>query len=211
MSQTAYHWTPALQRRFLEALAFEGSIDRACASVSKTRPAAYALRNRAEAHAFALGWDAAILIARARLADILMEAALEPIAFSPVRNPETGRIGWRRADPMLSTGMGMSLLRRLDRAIAAAERDGRGQAARIVAHDFAAFLDLVESGPAPSQVHTFVTTRREAADLRIHCILARKSALPASADDAALAQSSAPGHPQRRTQSGWRDSPAPPR
>jgi hypothetical protein len=60
-----YRWTPACQRAFLEELACSGSVRAACAHVAKSPRAAYGLRFRRDGAALALGWDAAILIARA--------------------------------------------------------------------------------------------------------------------------------------------------
>lgn len=144
----AYRWTPAAQRRFLETLARTGSVEYACRAVSKSRHAAYALRRRPEARAFAVGWDAAILVARGQLGDIVMAAALAPLDYAPVRNACTGRIGWRRADPMLRAGMGVSLLQRLDRSADAACGAGRGEAAHAASQDFNAYLDMIEAGAA---------------------------------------------------------------
>ena len=59
-------WSPARQRRFLEILAATGVIMLACEGVHITARSAYTLRIRHDGAAFRLGWDAAILIARAR-------------------------------------------------------------------------------------------------------------------------------------------------
>ena len=58
-------WSPARQRRFLETLAATGVIRLACEAVRITARSAYNLRIRQDGAAFRLGWDAAILIARA--------------------------------------------------------------------------------------------------------------------------------------------------
>src|SRR3546814_10996276 len=65
----SYHWTPALQREFLEHLAATGSVKLAAQRVSMSTGAVYQLRQRPEGAAFKLGCGAAVLIARARLAD----------------------------------------------------------------------------------------------------------------------------------------------
>ena len=69
-------WSPARQRRFLEILAATGVIMLACEGVRITARSAYTLRIRHDGAAFRLGWDAAILIARARLADDLLSRAI---------------------------------------------------------------------------------------------------------------------------------------
>jgi hypothetical protein len=78
-STPTYHWTPASQRAFLAHLAVEGSVRRAAAHVSMSPRAAYDLRYRREGMAFRMGWAAAILIARDRLSDDLIDRALHPI------------------------------------------------------------------------------------------------------------------------------------
>lgn len=45
----SHHWTPPIQRRFLEVLTQTESINRACAAVSMSRQTAYAFRRRKEA------------------------------------------------------------------------------------------------------------------------------------------------------------------
>ena len=62
---TDYHWSPANQRAFLEALAETGSIDLACKEAGMSRRAAYNLRGRRDGAAFKIGWDAAVLQANA--------------------------------------------------------------------------------------------------------------------------------------------------
>lgn len=140
----AYHWSPTAQRRFLAVLAETGSIGRACAAASKSREAAYALRRRSSGLAFATGWDAALIAFRQQHADAMMGHAFEPIAYDGVRHPETRRMMWRRADPRLGRGMGMTLLSRMDRAVAPILADS-ARAARAYAalEDFDAFLDAV--------------------------------------------------------------------
>ena len=84
-----HYWTPQVQRAFLEALAVEGSVRRACQTAGKSWRTAYALRMQGRGAAFALGWDGAVLIARARLADELMERAIEGQEESMTRSGDT--------------------------------------------------------------------------------------------------------------------------
>ena len=67
-------WTPAARAAFLEMLAKSGVVTDACREVQRSSQAAYALRNRDPL--FAAGWDAALTMARARLADELFHRAV---------------------------------------------------------------------------------------------------------------------------------------
>ncbi len=66
-------WTLARQRRFCELLAEHGNVGEAARRVGMSKQSAYSLRRRAAGAAFALGWDAAIGIARRRLIDDALE------------------------------------------------------------------------------------------------------------------------------------------
>src|SRR3546814_17987855 len=72
----SYHWTPTLQREFLEHLAATGSVKLAAQRVSMSTAAVYQLRQRTEGEAFKIGCGAAVLIAPARLADQLLHRAI---------------------------------------------------------------------------------------------------------------------------------------
>ncbi|MCL6698378.1 hypothetical protein LZ496_06230 [Sphingomonas sp. NSE70-1] len=67
-------WTPTARASFLETLAKSGVVTDACREVRRSSQAAYALRNRDPL--FAAGWDAALSMARARLADDLFHRAV---------------------------------------------------------------------------------------------------------------------------------------
>lgn len=67
-------WTPAARAAFLEMLAKSGVVTDACREVQRSSQAAYALRNRDPL--FAAGWDAALSMARARLADDLFHRSV---------------------------------------------------------------------------------------------------------------------------------------
>jgi hypothetical protein len=152
-----HHWTPQVQRAFLEALAVEGSVRRACVTAGKSWRTAYALRMQARGTAFRLGWDGAVLIARARLADDLMERAFEGQEESIMRNGDT--IIRRKIDNRLA----MSLLSRLDKmAETPCARGSDISFAQIIAQDFEAFLDLIEGdGDGPAAV-AFIAARTPA-------------------------------------------------
>ncbi len=67
-------WTPAARASFLDMLAKSGVVTDACREVQRSSQAAYALRNRDRL--FAAGWDAALSMARTRLADELFHRAV---------------------------------------------------------------------------------------------------------------------------------------
>ena len=149
-------WSPARQRLFVETLAATGIVRAACEAVHISERAAYALRLRREGTAFRLGWDAAILIARARLADTLLARALEGQEEVMTRDEDGTEMRRHRHDNRLA----MSMLARLDRMADQPAEGSDAALARIVAQDFIAYLDLLcpppdaaphapEAAPAP--------------------------------------------------------------
>jgi hypothetical protein len=151
-------WSPARQRLFLETLAATGIIRSACDAAQISTRAAYALRIRRDGAAFRLGWDAAILIARARLADELLARALT--GHEEVIHRDEDTITRRRHDNRLA----MSMLSRLDRMADTPPEGSDAALARVVAQDFAAYLDLIcpeeriadqadQPDPAPAHAH----------------------------------------------------------
>lgn len=132
-------WSPARQRQFLETLAATGVITTACDAVHISPRAAYALRIRRDGAAFRLGWDAAILIARARLADELLARALTGHEEVIHKDEDAGEITRHRHDNRLA----MSMLSRLDRMADSPPEGSDAALARVVAQDFAAYLDLI--------------------------------------------------------------------
>ncbi|MFB0873325.1 MULTISPECIES: hypothetical protein [unclassified Sphingobium] len=132
-------WSPARQRRFLETLAATGVVRLACESVRITARSAYALRIRRDGAAFRLGWDAAILIARARLADDLLARAITGCTDTIQRDEENFLVTRHRHDNRLA----MSMLSRLDRMADNPPEGSDAALARVVAQDFVAFLDLI--------------------------------------------------------------------
>jgi hypothetical protein len=129
-------FTPDRQCVFLEALARCGVAADACRAAGISRDTAYNLRNGAGGAAFALGWNAAVLISRGRLADELQSRALNGVVEKIYRNGEL----WgerHRHDNRLA----MAVLARLDR-----QAEGLGEGAipaRAVAQEWDQFLDLV--------------------------------------------------------------------
>lgn len=72
----SYHWTPQLQREFLEAFATNGSVKISAAKVGMSPAAVYQLKQRPAGAAFRLGCGAALRIARGRLVDELLDRAI---------------------------------------------------------------------------------------------------------------------------------------
>ncbi len=132
-------WSPARQRQFLETLAATGVITTACDAVHISPRAAYALRIRRDGAAFRLGWDAAILIARARLADDLLARALNGHEEVIRKDADANEITRHRHDNRLA----MSMLSRLDRMADNPPAGSDAALARVVAQDFAAYLDML--------------------------------------------------------------------
>jgi hypothetical protein len=131
--------TPERQVVFLDALARCGVAADAARAAGISRDTAYNLRNRAEGRAFALGWDAAMLMSRGRVSDELHSRALNGVVEKIYRNGEL----WgerHRHDNRLA----MAVLTRLDR-----QCDGLGEGAataRTIAGEWDQFLDIVEDG-----------------------------------------------------------------
>lgn len=144
----SYHWIPALQRDFLDHLAATGSVRIAALRVSMSPSAAYQLRRRPEGAAFALGWAAALLIARDRLADELLDRAIYGVEETTERlaetdaDAETQRSFTKRRRHIPS--LGLAMLARLDRAVDIRARAGEAMLAQIVAGDWAGFLALFD-------------------------------------------------------------------
>jgi hypothetical protein len=141
----SYHWTLARQRAFLEHFAISGCVSDAAHHVGVSPRAAYALRHRRDGVLFALGWQAALLLARHRLADALLERALAGQQDVSVRildrDTDTIEVRRQRTDNRL----GLTLLARLDRMAGAGDAPTGSaremEIVRLIAQDFEAFLD----------------------------------------------------------------------
>ena len=144
----SYHWTPALQRVFLERLATTGSVKIASASVGMSPRAAYDLKHKPQGAAFKLGWAAAVLIARGRLADELLDRAIwgHEEMTTVMREEDRSLYKRRRIDSRL----GLAMLARLDRMVETQApqnggRPGEEMLAQIVAGDWPGFLSLFDA------------------------------------------------------------------
>ena len=68
-------WTGEKQRRFLEAVVDGATVEDACAAARMSAASVYAFRRRPARRGFALGWQAANLLARDRVAEDLFARA----------------------------------------------------------------------------------------------------------------------------------------
>jgi len=150
-------WTRDRRRLFLESLAEGHPVESACAHVGMSKVTAYALRRRDPG--FALAWGAATLRARDALADLLTSRAVNGQVETLTR--EDGTIVTRHR---YDNRLGLALLARLDRLAAQPETSELGQpeeaAARGVAQDFDAFVELVQDADVePQAIEDFVEPR----------------------------------------------------
>jgi len=146
-------WTADRQRAFLEAIAEGHTVDAAARLVGMTKQSAYALRRRAAGSSFALGWAAASLLAREKLADTLIARAFDGQVETYTR-PDGSTVSRHRYDNALASRM----LARLDRAVEEAPGP-EAHAARLVAREFDAFLDLIDRDAGPARAGLFLAGR----------------------------------------------------
>ncbi|OWK30879.1 hypothetical protein [Sphingomonas mucosissima] len=146
-------WSAANQRRFLEAIAEGHGVEAACRCVGLSAASAYAFRRTARGAAFALGWRAASLVAREAIAETLLVRALEGQVDTYIR-ADGSEVTRHRHDNRLA----MSLLARLDRQVETAP-DADVKAARLVAQEFDAYLDLVTRDEGPARAGLFLARR----------------------------------------------------
>ena len=148
----SYHWTPRLQRDFLEAFATNGSVKISAAKVGMSPSAVYQLKQRPEGAAFRIGCAAAVLIARTRLADELLDRAIWGHDATTELQREDGRsfVKRRRIDSRL----GLAMLARLDRMVETRARAGEEMLAQIVAGDWPGFLMLFDAAEAARSAET---------------------------------------------------------
>jgi hypothetical protein len=124
-------WTPGRRAAFLTHLADNGVVAEAAAAVGKSLASAYALRRRASGYAFNLGWEAALLLARRRVADELMTAAIK--GETAVWTREEGKTIYTRFNPRTA----LALLDRVNPATSLNE-------VMAVAQHFDWFRDLID-------------------------------------------------------------------
>jgi hypothetical protein len=181
-----YRWTPQCQRAFLEALVCTGSVMRAAKEVSKSARSAYDLRFRRDGAAFRLGWDAAILVSRDVINDMLMDRAVNGYEEITVRQDD-GSVMRGKFDNRLGQG----LLARLDRiAEAQAIKGSRNAQVHLICQDFESFLDLIERGGKGSEAALFFEARdpsspesQTAFDCELDRISAAENIIPEMMDE----------------------------
>jgi hypothetical protein len=142
----SYHWTPRLQREFLEAFATNGSVKISAAKVCMSPGAVYQLKQRPEGAAFRLGCAAALLIARGRLVDELLDRAIwgHDELTTVYREEDRSLYKRRRIDSRL----GLAMLARLDRMVETRAREGEEMLAQTIAGDWPGFLSLFDAAEA---------------------------------------------------------------
>ena len=87
-------WTPDRQLEFIQALSAGGCVEEAVRSVGMSRNSAYELRQRPDAQAFRLAWDAATDVSVTRLSDAAMSRAVNGVPVPIFHNGE--QVGERR-------------------------------------------------------------------------------------------------------------------
>lgn len=149
-------WTPGRQRAFLDHVATGVTVADAAALVGLSVASAYAFRKRAAGAAFAVGWSAALLLQRHRLADDLMARALTGVTDT-VTNARGEVCQRHRHDNRLA----LAMLTRLDKLAAAdvPDRTGDARAARLAAGDWDRYLDLIGGDASPAQAGLFLSLR----------------------------------------------------
>ncbi|MGV3730989.1 MAG: hypothetical protein ACO1NN_09560 [Sphingopyxis sp.] len=142
----SYHWTPRLQRDFLEAFATNGSVKISAAKVGMSPSAVYQLKQRPHGAAFRLGCAAAVLIARSRLVDELLDRAIwgHDETSTVMREEDRSFVKRRRIDSRL----GLAMLARLDRMVEVRARAGEEMLAQVIAGDWPGFLSLFDAAAA---------------------------------------------------------------
>jgi hypothetical protein len=134
-SRQANGWTIQRQRVFCEALAECGYVEKAATLVGMTRQAAYAFKNSSAGHAFALAWDAALLLARQRMIDDAYELAFEGSVERIYRDGKLVQEKRKRDPKML-----LATIERLGTKAALGSAP-----VQAVAQEFGAFLDAMEA------------------------------------------------------------------
>ncbi len=157
-SQRIAGWSGANQERFLRAIAEGATVGQACRLVGLTQQSAYAFRLSARGAQFRLGWEAARLHARDTLADALMERALHG-TIETITRSDGSEVERHRFDDRL----GMAMLNRLDRLADKAANETTHAAARLVAQELEAYLDLLGQDAGPARAGLFLARRIEPA------------------------------------------------
>lgn len=147
-------WTDARQRQFLAAIAEGYTVETACRAVGLSVQSAYKLRQCARGAAFALGWNGAILLQRDKLADALVSRVFDGQEVV-VERPD----GSKTVRHFYDNRLAQATLTRLDRLAGEQAAAGADHAARMVAQDFEAYLDVLASEAPAARAALFVARR----------------------------------------------------
>jgi hypothetical protein len=142
-------WTYERQATFLMALTETGLVSAACKIAEMSPASAYSLRREARGVAFHLGWQAAHLLARDRLEDVLLEAAISGVESVTTRVEKTTH---RR---VLNGNLSMAVLNRLDRRATALD-DRAMAAARSISAAFEDYITLILTGGGNAEIAKFL-------------------------------------------------------
>ena len=161
-SRRADGWTAQRQRAFCELVGTGATIESAARAQGLSASSAYSFRNSARGAAFAIGWTAAQLLQRQRLADVVASRAFEGQTVTITR-ADGSTVERHFHDNRLA----MSVLARLDRlaagqvAAGTPDTSGEGQAARLAAAEFDRYLDILGAGDggAPARAGLFLAAR----------------------------------------------------
>jgi hypothetical protein len=162
-------WTYERQATFLMALSETGLVSAACKTAEMSVASAYALRREPRRRGFALGWQAAHLLARDRLEDVLLEAAITGVASVTER---AEGISVRRT---LNANLSMAVLNRLDKRAAALD-DPAMAVARSIGAAFEAFLALILDGGNEGAIAAFLETHPDPLGPQVAAAAARETA-----------------------------------
>jgi hypothetical protein len=162
-------WTYERQATFLMALSETGLVSQACAFAEMSVASAYSLRREPRGRGFALGWQAAHLLAHDRLEDVLLEAAISGVASVTER---AEGISVRRS---LNGNLSMAVLNRLDKRAAAL--DDRAMAvARSISAAFEDYITLVLSGGGAGEIAAFLAAHPDPLAAQVEAAPARDTA-----------------------------------
>lgn len=163
-SRRADGWTAQAQHDFLRAIATGATIEGAARAQGLSAASAYSFRHSAKGAAFAIGWTAAQLLQRQRLADTVAARAFEGQVVTVTR-PDGSTYERHFHDNRLA----MSVLTRLDRIAAGQlgsgtpDTTGEGQAARLAAAEWDRYLDILAGadgkGGGPARAGLFLAAR----------------------------------------------------
>lgn len=167
---------------FLRALADCGVVETAAAVAGLSGAGAYAFRRRADGALFHLGWEAALLLARRRLFDVLLARAIDGQVETLTREDNMAKR--HRHDNRL----GCTLLGRLDRHVSHAVEGEEPIAARMVAQDFERFVTMIEAGAGGMEAALFLEAARARHEARMVALFG--------------VESGRNGHPQLKDESG---------